>query len=689
MGTFGASWSAGGNMAGRLGRLSAFFVLYTLTWHGLFQFAGVFEVAPHASIWFPPAGLRLAFLLIFGWRFGLVVFCAEAVNAFFTGILDAWGISGATGVDLPKLISLTLAIALPPACYALAAFALQRGGWPAGGADPFTGILYFLFIVGLAAAANGILSCLNLALIGLLPWSEFRAGAGGRATGDLIGILTLTPFILLATRWIPRAGRTAIGRTGGIATPWHGAPAAGDTTVTRAVLEGGAISLFAGMALIAGSNHLHPSGVVHWYPFLLPVIWLALRFGLPAAIIGTFTMNLAAASIAAAVGNVAAFQDVQVFMVTLSMTGLLMGTVVSELRHEKASLDLRVRSRTFDLLDEIERRQRAEQAALQEKQRTESYLAIAQPAIVATDRDARITLVNNSAMRLLGCQSAELLGRDWSEVLGAEAEQAKLRSLHRTFIDRAFSEGEPAETPNFKTQVRGPDGGIRIIDWRSALIRGSDGSVHGILCSGDDITERVAAEEKLRYLASHDLVTGLNNRNWLLDHFPQATARARRQGNLLAVLFIDLTGFKQINDGFGHACGDATLAETALRLKECVRASDLVTRLGGDEFVVLLEDAGEPQAVARVAEKILQTLAQPLPLEHGIVMVGASIGIALFPDDGETAEELLSKADAAMYLAKRDQAHGYCFASGEGFAAAATVAIIGAMTRPPPGRMAE
>jgi diguanylate cyclase (GGDEF)-like protein len=206
-----------------------------------------------------------------------------------------------------------------------------------------------------------------------------------------------------------------------------------------------------------------------------------------------------------------------------------------------------------------------------------------------------------------------------------------------------------------------------MIDWRCALVR-SDGhsAPLGLLCSGEDITERVAAEEKLRFLASHDPVTGLNNRNWLLDHFPRATARCRRHGKLLAVLLIDLDGFKQINDAYGHAPGDRILVAVAQRLKQCVRETDAVTRLGGDEFVVLLEDVVEPTVAVRIAKTMLRTIAQPLRLDNDTVAVGASIGIAFYPHDGKTADELLSRADAAMYCAKRERAYGYRLATGAG-----------------------
>lgn len=692
MGAYGEIWSLGRYTTRQLAASSTILLLYTLSFYGLFVLAGVFEVNANASIWFPPAGFRLAVLLILGWRFGGLLFCAEALHALFIGAADAWGATSAGGtINLSRLVAVAVAVAIPPFCYTLAAFFLERRKWPNAGADPFLGILRFLLIASVAAAANGIFIWLNLRIHGLVSGPDFHSIAGGIAIGDLIGILTLTPMLLfVANRFIePRFAFSSSGTSMG----WAGRPLFANAEISprRTWSEAVAVCALAAAAILVAGGNLTQSGqasAAHWYPFLIPVIWLGLRYGLPAAIVGTFSMNTAAALLAAYLSNIDTFQDVQIFMVTLSVTGLLMGTVVSELRKEKATLDLRVRGRTLDLMSEIDRRQRAEEAALQEKQRAESYLSIAQPAIVAIDRETRITLVNNSAMRLLGRQRAELLGRDWVEVLGVETDRTRLRSIHRALIAEEY-----ADMPTFETRVRGSDGDTRVIDWRSALIRGNDGSVHGILCSGDDITERVAAEEKLRYLASHDPVTGLNNRSWLLEHFPGAMARARRQASLLAVLFIDLSGFKQINDGYGHACGDTTLAATAKRLTKCVRESDAVTRMGGDEFVVLLEDAGDAEAVARIAEKILRAIAEPLHFEGGAVAVSASIGIALFPDDGETADELLSKADAAMYLAKRDQAHGYRFTSGVGFlpgvAAGAAVALIGPKVLPIRGGMAE
>jgi diguanylate cyclase (GGDEF)-like protein/PAS domain S-box-containing protein len=658
--SFGEVRSVNLSKARRGGLLCAVLILYALTFHLLFLFAGVFEVsASNASIWYPPAGLRLAILLIFGWRFGVLIFCAETMRGLASGIGGAWGITGAGASDLLLIASLLTSFAIPPACYVLATFFLERRKRLKAGGDPFTGILHFLFVVCLAAAATSILICLNLGINGFLSWSEFRAAAGGHAIGDVIGILTLTPALLLAASRFKHRWMAFTSLPADMGWVRNSRLAAGNTTATRTLREGAAVCLLTFAAFLAAGEHSGHSSAAPWYPFLLPVIWLALRFGLPAAIVGTCCMNVAAALAAALFSDVQTFQDVQIFMVALSVSGLLMGNVVSELHNEKATLELRVRARTRDLLDEIDRRKDAEHSALREKQRAESYLAIAQPVIIAVDRDARITLVNNSAVRLLGERREDLLGRDWIDLVAAPEERSALRLTHRTLIA-----GGAPEVSTFETRMRAQGGNLRVIDWRCALIRNDREQIVGILCSGDDITERIAAEEKLRYLASYDPVTGLNNRNWLLDHFPRATARSRRHNKLLAILFIDLSGFKQINDVYGHAHGDSILFATAGRLKQCVRETDAVTRLGGDEFVVLLEDVAEPPIAVRIAEAMLRAIAEPLRLGDDAVAVGASIGIAFYPYDGKTAEELLSRADAAMYRAKRDQSHGYRMAPG-------------------------
>ena len=161
-----------------------------------------------------------------------------------------------------------------------------------------------------------------------------------------------------------------------------------------------------------------------------------------------------------------------------------------------------------------------------------------------------------------------------------------------------------------------------------------------------------ARDEELKYRAYHDSLTGLPNRALLLERLGQEMAHARRDSRQLAVLFMDLDRFKNINDSLGHECGDRLLCQVGDRLASCTREGDTVARLGGDEFVVLLPGLGNPEQAARLAREMLSLLSEPFMLDGSESYVGASIGVAMFPDDGSLPSELLKKADIAMYRAK-------------------------------------
>jgi diguanylate cyclase (GGDEF)-like protein/PAS domain S-box-containing protein len=176
---------------------------------------------------------------------------------------------------------------------------------------------------------------------------------------------------------------------------------------------------------------------------------------------------------------------------------------------------------------------------------------------------------------------------------------------------------------------------------------------------------RKSAEQNLRFVASHDPLTGLFNRNMFSERLHQALAQAGRFERSLALLFIDLDGFKLINDTLGHSAGDALLAELATRLRASLREGDVVGRMGGDEFVVLIEEFAEASQVAEVAKKALDTATRPFLLQGRECQVTASIGISIYPGDGRDAETLLKNADIAMYLVKQQGKNGFRFYSPE------------------------
>lgn len=176
-----------------------------------------------------------------------------------------------------------------------------------------------------------------------------------------------------------------------------------------------------------------------------------------------------------------------------------------------------------------------------------------------------------------------------------------------------------------------------------------------------DITERKRTEQKIAHLAHYDYLTDLPNRALYLDKLDQSIALAKRNHYKVAVLFLDLDGFKKINDTLGHDVGDLLLQGVSKRLKDTIRASDTVARVGGDEFTFVLNDTGSNESASLVAEKIIESLSEPFSLKGQHCHVGGSIGIAVFPDDSKSLKKLIIQADEAMYLAKQRGKNTYRF----------------------------
>ena len=226
----------------------------------------------------------------------------------------------------------------------------------------------------------------------------------------------------------------------------------------------------------------------------------------------------------------------------------------------------------------------------------------------------------------------------------------------KTIVERALKDGKIAQ---LECRLVGADGVIRTVHFESEAEQDGHGAafrMHGVI---QDITERKHAEDQIRLLANYDSLTGLANRRLFREYFSTALDRARQSGGCVAVLFVDLDRFKQINDTLGHAAGDQLLMEVAARLNRSVRDhnlggrnADVVARLGGDEFTILLAGLKSPADADVVARRILLALREPIRLVGQECITSGSIGIAVFPRDGDDAETLLRNADTAMYAAK-------------------------------------
>ena len=245
--------------------------------------------------------------------------------------------------------------------------------------------------------------------------------------------------------------------------------------------------------------------------------------------------------------------------------------------------------------------------------------------------------------------------RDWplAEVL------ALIHPRDRSRVRALFAQWRRGDRGQMRIEfrMRRQDGRYAWIEEHAQIsARSRDGRPRQIVGVSADITARKEGEMRLAHLALHDPLTGLPNRRALAEALERAIARAQRTGHLIAVLALDLDGFKAINDRFGHPAGDATLLQVAERLRRVIRRSDLVARLGGDEFAVIATDVGGPAPVARLARRIGAALAAPIVLREAVAQIGTSIGVAFYPGDGDTTEQLLSRADTALYAAKRERA---------------------------------
>jgi len=278
-------------------------------------------------------------------------------------------------------------------------------------------------------------------------------------------------------------------------------------------------------------------------------------------------------------------------------------------------------------------------------------------AVLITDRDGVIEYVNPAFERVSGYTSAETVGRQPNLLKSGRQGPGFHENLWKTIL--------AGEVFNDVLINRRKDGSLYYEEKTITPIKDADGRVTHFVATGKDITERMQTQERLAFMAQHDPLTELPNRALLLDRLKQSLAGARWRERRVGVLFVDLDRFKTINDTLGHEVGDRLLQQLAERFQRSVRDGDTVARFGGDEFVILLDDVASEDDVAGVAQKVLQALAPPFQVDGQTLYVTASIGVSLFPNDGENASTLLRNADIAMYRAKELGKNTYQFYSAD------------------------
>ena len=299
-----------------------------------------------------------------------------------------------------------------------------------------------------------------------------------------------------------------------------------------------------------------------------------------------------------------------------------------------------------------------EEALFVEKERAQVTLNCIGDAVICTDITGNITFLNLVGEKMTGWPRLEALGLPMAEVFRIVDATSRETTPNPTEI--AVGENRTVHLPSNCILVQ-RDGREIPIEDSVAPIHDRQGNATGAVVVFRDVSAARAMALQMAHSAQHDFLTGLPNRMLLNDRVSQAIVLAPRHSKKVAILFLDLDGFKHINDSLGHAIGDKLLQSIAKRLVDCVRSSDTVSRQGGDEFVVLLSEVEKPEDPAITARRMLETVAEPHSIDHHDLHVTTSIGVSVCPEDGGDAATLIKNADTAMYQAKENGRHSYQF----------------------------
>jgi diguanylate cyclase (GGDEF)-like protein/PAS domain S-box-containing protein len=326
----------------------------------------------------------------------------------------------------------------------------------------------------------------------------------------------------------------------------------------------------------------------------------------------------------------------------------------AQLKRSQETLEEQVLERTAALAEtnqqlagEIRERKAAEKEI-----RKLSQAVIHSPSLILiTDAAGTIEYVNPKFTQVTGYPAEEAVGQKPSILRSGRHDREYYAQMWETIAAGQEWRGEICNRTKDGREYWAMTSISPIVD--------PDGAIRHYVGVAEDITKKIVQEEHIKFLALHDSLTGLPNRNLFMDRLNQAISFTERHQSVAVVMYVDLDDFKQVNDQHGHEAGDMVLQEAARRLTRCIRTADSVARVGGDEFVIILQDIREEREIERVAERVLTRFAEPFPVAGTTCRVGASVGIALCPEDGRDVDTLLRKADMAMYSIKRGDKQGF------------------------------
>ncbi len=332
---------------------------------------------------------------------------------------------------------------------------------------------------------------------------------------------------------------------------------------------------------------------------------------------------------------------------------------VRDVEVHSGPLTINGRHLLYSVVHDITERREAEQLLKTSETRFRHIMEQAPLGISITDLNGRFIQVNQAFCDIVGYSKEELRGMVIDDITHPDDRVNRQRHLHDLV-------GGDEKVVKYEKRYIRKDGQQVWMQISVSAERDRARAPLYFISMVEDIGRRKEIEKRISFLAHHDRLTELPNRDLFMDRFSGSISRARRRQKLLALFFLDLDKFKEVNDNHGHEAGDAVLKTVARRLLNCVRDVDTVARLGGDEFAVIFDEVEDPMDVAPVAEKIIQKLSAPIVLKDGCECgIGVSIGIAIYPENGTEIDRLMSAADDAMYTSKRRGKSTYTYFKGK------------------------
>jgi len=313
------------------------------------------------------------------------------------------------------------------------------------------------------------------------------------------------------------------------------------------------------------------------------------------------------------------------------------------------------------IIKDITERKQAEEALRESEERYHFIADHTADHIWTMDLSLHFLYSSPAVFKILGYTIEELMAKPFDQFFTPES----LVTAQKALMEELEADKDPNVDPNrirtLQSEHYHKNGNLVWLESSLTFIRDAEMKPVGILGVSRDITERKKSEEQIKHFATHDLLTDLPSLRLARDRMSVAINMARRYKKAVAIMFIDLDGFKAVNDTLGHDAGDYMLRQVAQRLLSCVRETDTVARVGGDEFLIIATEINSPENAAQIAEKVIQLVSQPVTINEKQAVVGASIGIALFPDHASDMDQLIKIADEAMYEVKNAGKNGFRF----------------------------